>query len=159
MSMTTLNEKFADISRVGHIDKFIYFSECNSSHGPRIKFYGGSERTERTKDAPTFAFSPEGAADSPLLQPWMNKQNCPNAFDNDKIKSIKNFINNNLPILLLVWYNHLNQSYALKYFEGSFSFEDLLDEVRSKEDIMDIMDCETMEDLDIYCRQHELYWF
>ena len=50
-SMSKIVDKYAIPDISDDIGKFIYFSPSNSSHGPRIKFYGGSIETSSTKDA------------------------------------------------------------------------------------------------------------
>lgn len=153
-AMSKIVDKYARASIANDIGKFVYFSESNSSHGPRIKFYGGAKETSSTKNAPTLAYDANGNCTLELAD-WMNKKNCPNAFDANYLNNLESFIANNKVILLLVWFGHLDEADALAYFHGVIEFEDLLEDIS-----IDVGDnIETLEDLDDYCLNHHLYKF
>lgn len=153
-AMAKISQKYADVSRVGKIDHYIYFSPMNSSHGPRIKFYGGTRETGRTQTSPAYGMSQNGPT-KVYLKSWMNKDNCPNAFDENYLNNIRNFISSNLAILLLVWYEKLDQSDALHYFEGNISWQSLLESIEVDSYI--ILKCKNNQDLNNFCIQNNLY--
>lgn len=79
--MAKLMNEELDKSLFNDLDcRFIYFSQAQSGHGPRIKFDGGTSETHDSDKAPTMSFDLYGSKDI-ILQPWMNKKNCPNAFN------------------------------------------------------------------------------
>ncbi len=82
------------------------------------------------------------------------KKNCPNGFDDLILAHLENFINDNLPILLTVWFKHLDEGDALAYFHGQISLSDIFDmlgvTVSKEGDI-------TMDNLNKYCKEHNLY--
>ena len=151
--MAKLSEKRADKNLVGEFDRFIYFSGNNGQHGPRLKFYGGKADTDTTKQAPSYSFSKTGPG-KVIIQPWMNKKNCPNAFNDQHLNLIRNFINKFLPILLLVWYFRLDENDALDFFEGRISFLQLLDQTNLDSDKFII---HNLEELHQYCLSKNLY--
>ena len=144
---------------VGDIGKFIYFSPALDSHGPRIKFYGGTKETSTTRNAPSYSFGKSGA-ESVILQPWMNKKNCPNGYESSYISKVETFINKFLPILLLVWFEHLDESPALLYLQGHLSFDTLLNRIEVEDEVKsEILNCQSIQDLDVICRRYKLYQF
>ena len=153
-AMSKVIDKYANRSVVGDIGKFIYFSECNSSHSPRIKFYGGTKESSSTQNAPTLSFDIEGNCKLELAD-WMNKKNCPNAFDADYVSKVENFIQRVKPILLLVWFQHLDEGDALAYFHGQIDLKELLKccEFYIPEEI------DTIDGLDRYCKSCQFYKF
>lgn len=160
LEMTKLTSKRADESLCGEFDEYIYFSQCLDGHGPRVKFYGGTKETEKTTRAPSLAFTNEGKTEL-ILQKWMNRKNCPNAFDKEYVAKIENFIKRTLPILLLVWYDKLDDSEALLFFQGTITLEELLDGVYDIDDkyLEQIKSMENLEDLHNYCLNNKLYKF
>ena len=152
--MSKLTKEYAIPEIANLIGDYVYFSENNSSHGPRIKFYGGTKQTSKTKDAPTLKFTKDGDCELELA-PWMDKQNCPNAFNNRLLSNLEKFVNQYLAILLLVWFEHLDEAAALEYFHGHISFEQLITAI-SYEIPSAVV---TLEDLDSYCRANDLYKF
>lgn len=154
LAMSKIVNKYAIPSIADKVGKYIYFSECNSSHSPRIKFYGGTSETSATKDAPSLSFDTEGNCTLEIAD-WMNKKNCPNAFDIDYVDKIESFVKYALPILLLVWFKHLDEADALAYFHGQIDFAELLDciDTHTPESIQRI------RDLDNFCRENNLYKF
>lgn len=139
--------------------EFIYFSPVLDVHGPRIKFYGGSAETNTTRTAPSLAFGADGVQ-KVVLQKWMNKDNCPNAYDKEFLDTLIRMVNNIRPILLLVWFLKLDESDALHYFEGSCSFENLMKEVNVSDDLKtEVQNCRNMNDLHKVCKKHNLYSF
>ena len=157
--MTTLSAKYADVSRVGIIDKFIYFSQAVHSSGPRIKFYGGTKETEKTRNAPSYTFTSEGPGNV-ILQPWMNKKNCPNAYDEKYLEAIEYTINKMLPLLLLVWYDKLDDSDVLKYAYGEIDLKDVLYYIDCEKEIYEVVQgCDSLDQLHQICLKYNLYSF
>lgn len=153
-AMSKVLNKYAipEVSKV--VGKYVYFSESNSSHAPRIKFYGGTKETSSTKDAPTFAFDVDGNCTLELAS-WMNKKNCPNAFDKEYLSNLESFVKNYKSILLLVWFKHLDEGDALAYFHGQISFRELLNECEFyiPEEVTSV------KQLDDYCAASSFYKF
>lgn len=158
--MAKLTADYADESLCGDFSDFIYFSPSLDAHGPRVKFYGGTKETSTTRNAPTLAFTNNGET-SLRLADWMNKKNCPNAFNDEYVKKIDTFINKFLPILLLVWYNKLDEAHALKFFEGQLSRNDLLKKCSDvdKNIINDMCNSSSMKKVHKICVENNLYAF
>lgn len=135
-----------------YIPTFIYISSSNSSHGSRIKFNGGSTETCDSTTAPTLKFDNEGNC-TVITQKWMNKQNCPNAFDKKVIDNLQRFVKSVLPLLLLLWYRKIDEAAVVEYFIQVESFEELIKELEFPTSI------QNMEDLDKYCKSNNLYSF
>lgn len=156
-AMAKIVESKADISRTGEIHDFIYFSECTSSHGPRIKFYGGTSATSTTKTAPSMSF---GVNEQPkvILQSWMNKRNCPRAYDKSIIRDLKDFIEKTKPILLLVWFKRIEETDAQDYFHGYIGWDELLSGAclgnRIEPDTI-----KSLKELNDVCMKYNLYRF
>ena len=155
--MAKLDFKYAAKS-LGDFGKYIYFSKKNSTHGPRIKFYGGNIETSQTKDSPTMSFDVNGNCKLELAS-WMNKKNCPNAYDKKYTSKVEDFINANLPLLLLVWFYKLDEADCLKYFEGALKLKDLLEMTyRIPEDIKEqMLKIKTLGKLHNFCIENNLY--
>lgn len=160
MEMAKLVPAFADESLCGDFGEFIYFSPCLDSHGPRVKFYGGTKETSTTRNAPSLAFTNTGETTVEIAN-WMNKKNCPNAFDTKYVQRVDNFIQRTLPILLLVWYFKIDEAWALKYFEGSLTLTKLLETIVDvDENIMEkIKKSKTHEELHDICLKNNVYTF
>lgn len=160
LEMAKLMPDQANKDNCGELDVYIYFSPCQDSHGPRIKFYGGSKETRDTRKAPSYTFSVNGA-EHLELQTWMNKKNCPNAFDKNIVNNVSSFINKTLPILLLVWFYKLDESRALYYFQGHYDFNSLLnyiDEV-DEETKRELLKSKDLNDLHDKCKRYSVYNF
>ena len=159
-AMSKLTKKYADKSLFDEdFGEFIYFSPVLDSHGPRIKFYGGSVETNTTRTAPSLSFGVDGV-NGVILQDWMNKKNCPNGFDDDYIESLTRMVNRIRPILLLVWFNKLDESEALHYFEGSNTWEDLLQEIQVDDSLKsELKACKNMKQLHQFCVNYQMYEF
>ncbi len=159
-AMSKLRYKYADRSLFDeNFGDFIYFSPVLDSHGPRIKFYGGSKETSTTRNAPSLAFDLDGNT-TVILQNWMTKKNCPNAFDNKFLDTLTKAVNSIRPILLLVGFLKLDEADALHYFEGSCSWIDLLNEIQVENNIKDkLVECNSMKQLDDLCKKYKLYSF
>lgn len=160
LEMAKLMSDYADEELCGDFGEFIYFSPSQDSHGPRVKFYGGTKETSKTKKAPSLAFTNLGKTEL-ILQPWMDKKNCPNAFDKEYVEKVHNFIQRTLPILLLVWYDKLDESRALKYFEGSLPIDKLLSYCTDiKEDnLRKIKSFTDLKELHKFCLKNSVYKF
>lgn len=154
LAMSKIVDKYAISDIKSDLTKFIYFSECNSSHGPRIKFYGGTAETFSTKDCPALAFNAKGECQLELAD-WMNKKNCPNAFDNDCLLKLEHFIRTYYPILLLVWFKHLDEADALAFFHGQITFDALIENI----DYAVSNQISNLSELDKYCIDNDLYSF
>ena len=98
-AMSKLKYKFADKTLFDvNFGEFIYFSPVLDSHGPRIKFYGGSKETSTTRTAPSLTFGVDAPC-TVLIQSWMNPKNCPNAFDEDYIRDLVQTVQKLKPLL------------------------------------------------------------
>lgn len=153
-AMSKIVDKYAIEPVSKDIGKFIYFSESNTSHGPRIKFYGGTIYTSSTRKSPTLKYTKSGNC-SVELASWMNKDNCPNAFDNTYIQKLSNFVANYKSILLLVWFKRLDEGDALAYFHGQIPFSELISDIEY--DIPDTV--KSTKQLDEFCLENKLYCF
>jgi len=159
IEMVRIDAKYANKAITGPIPGFIYFSHCNGHHGPRVKFYGGTNETKYTENAPLYEFGIDGPKDV-FLPDWMNKNNCPNAFDKNCIDVVKIFIERHLAILLLTWFNKLDEADVLEYFLGHISFDVLLDQIDVSGSVKDIiLECKTEKDLYKVCKELDLYKF
>lgn len=160
-SMSKLRNDLASLDRTGDIPEFIYFSEALAGHGPRVKFYGGTKATSRTTDCPSMLISKEHGADRVEILSWHNKKNCPNAWDERVLDMVSGFVDRNLPLLLLVWFQKLDESYLLKYFEGAWSWKYLLNRLTDiPEDIKNIaIDSQSVVELHQICSENRLYVF
>lgn len=139
--------------------RFIYFSQAQSGHGPRIKFDGGTSESDTTQTAPTITFNKDYKFEIKLAK-GMNKKNCPNAFNKQIINTLISFIKKFLPILLLTWYEHLDDGYVEMFFRGVKTYGDLLCSARISLNIKDeFVRCSTLEKLDDFCRKNDLYNF
>lgn len=139
--------------------RFIYFSQALSGHGPRIKFDGGTSESDTTQTSPSLAFDKDCNFKIKLVS-RMNKKNCPNAFNNEIIDTLIKFVKRFLPILLLTWYEHLDDGHVAMFFRGTKTYEDLLCSARIPLDIKgSFVRCNTLEKLDDFCRANNLYNF
>lgn len=130
------------------IPEFIYFSPILAGHGPRIKFYGGTKETSTTDKSPTYTVTQNGAGEL-ILQSWMNKT----VLDN-----VERFINLVYPGLLLVWFQHLDESDLLDYLQGRDSWDSMLSNIICDDPAKQkILQCENWSDLDIVCKEYNLY--
>ena len=166
--MTMIRSENMDKSRTGGIDINVYVSDMQASHGPRLKFDGGSKETRRGRNAPSYPFNSKGLGDGAILEPWMNKKNCPNAFNKDVLESIREFIDRLLPLLLLNWYGFVDPDICEKYITGNVNLKSVLSNlVENAADyasgIDDIdafsesaMRCSTMGDLYAVCSEYGL---
>lgn len=159
IEMARIDAKYANKSITGPIPGFIYFSHCNGHHGPRVKFYGGTNETKYTENAPSYEFGIDGPKDV-FLPDWLNKDNCPNAFDKKCLKEVRDFISNHLALLLLTWFGVLGEFDLEQYFLGRINLNELLEmlevdsEVKSK-----VLMCNTEKELYNVCKKLDLYKF
>lgn len=158
--MSKLTAKKADISITGKIYGFIYFSEALAGHGPRIKFAGGTVETNTTQTSPSLLISQNGAEELEL-QPWMNKKNCPNAFNDKIVTAVFEFADKFVSLLLLTWFRKLDESETLDYFYGREPLSELLENIENVSDDVyeEIQCCETLMDLHQFCLKNKLYRF
>ena len=158
--MAKLTKDRAKVAITGEIPELIYFSNRQGKHGPRVKFYGGSKETYYTDDAPSYTFGVDGPGRVELQSRKMNKKNCKNAFDPECLQQVRDFIQNHLALLLLTWFNKIDDSEVLLYFQGYISFEELLKKIDVAEDLKDkILSCKTEKDLYICGKELDLYKF
>lgn len=158
--MAKLTSRYADESLCGDFGEFIYFSPCLDSHGPRVKFYGGTKETSTTRNAPSLSFTNKGETGL-VLADWMNKKNCPNAFDQKYVDKVDSFVQKTLPLLLLVWYGKLDEADTLEFFKGNISLKELLSyctDIESKH-LNNIKKFTTLKNLHEYCLANNLYAF
>ena len=160
LEMAKLIPDYADESLCGDFGDFIYFSPSLDAHGPRVKFYGGTKETSTTRTAPSLAFTNDGKTEVKIAQ-WMNKKNCPNAFNDEYVRKVSRFVNKLLPILLLVWYDKLDEARALKYFEGSLTLNKLMTYLCDVDlDIKDhCIETNDLRKLHKYCLANNIYKF
>ena len=90
---------------------------------------------------------------------WMNKKNCPNAFDKTYIEKVTNFVMMTYPILLLVWFKRLDEAEALDYFQGRETLQELLDFIDFDNNDINKTQIKTVTELDNVCKQFDLYNF
>lgn len=152
-AMSKIKKEYSRSDITNLIPEFIYFSEIRAGHGPRIKFYGGTKQTKNKEDLPSIRFEPYSDVTEVETLPWMNKKNCPNAYDPDVLNKLREFIQYVKPVLLLVWYRQVDEADALEYFHNHLSLQDMLEKNDSY-----LEPC-TLEYLDSYCRDHNLYSF
>jgi len=139
---------------------WIYFSPSQSSHGPRVKFYGGTKETRPTEKGISFAFGSDGATDVEL-ENWQNdKKIAPLAFNDDVLLYVERFINTFLAGLNLVWYGRLEQHFLLNFMSGIETWEDMLQEIEIADNLYDeLMQCKDFSALHLFCKKHNLYNF
>ena len=160
LEMARLNAEYADKTICGEIPLFIYFSPCQSGHSPRVKFYGGTKQTSTTRTAPSMSFDKDGAGKI-ILEKWMDKKICPNAYDKEVINQVATFVNKFKSILLLTWFEKVDEAQPLRYFEGRMSWRDLLDRVEIEEETIkkEFIKCNGVHTLHEFCIKHDLYEF
>ncbi len=93
--------------------------------GPSVRFYGGTATTGITPCAPSLAFDIYGYCEV-MVADWMNEENCPNAFDPSFVGKITEFVQENLPVLCLVYAGKLSAADAMDYFTGRDPWEVML---------------------------------
>ncbi len=160
MEMSKLMNEELDKSLFKNLDcRFIYFSQVQAGHGPRIKFDGGTSQSDTTQTSPSITFDKNYNFEVKLAG-HMDKKSCPNAFNKQIIDTLKKFITKFLPILLLTWYEYLDDGYVGMFFRGTKTYVDLLCSARIPLDIKDeFIRCTTLEKLDEFCRKNDLYNF
>ena len=72
---------------------------------------------------------------------------------------LSKFVKMTYPVLLLVWFNRVDEAEALDYFEGRETLNELLTFVNFGNNGIDINTVETMNDLDDICQEYNLYDF
>lgn len=160
LEMSKLTADYADESLCGDFGEFIYFSSCLDSREPRIKFYGGAKETSTLRNAPSLAFTNTGKTIIEIV-PWMNKKNCPNAFNEKYVAKIHNFVQRTLPILLLVWYEKLDEALALEFFNGNVKFKKLLESLYDLGADVEsaVKSSKSLKDLHKICLENNVYKF
>ena len=135
-----------------YVPTFVYISHSDGGHGPRLKFNGGTSETNKSRTAPTLKFDSGGNCQV-VTQKCMNKQNCPNAYDSNVVNGLSKFINLTLPLLLLLWYDRIDEASVVEYLVQVESFEEFLGEYNFPYSI------KSMKELDTYCRKNNMYSF
>lgn len=157
--MSKLTKKYASVD-FGDFGEYIYFSQKNSSHGPRIKFYGGTKETSTTQNSPTMSFDVYGNTKLEDLGN-LNRKNCPNAFDSKYLAKVSAFINKTLPILLLVWFYKLDEADALEYFKGNLTLKEVVECIIPSDIPANIyeqlINVETLSELHKLCLKYNIY--
>lgn len=157
--MAKLTPKRADKSRCGSLDVYIYFSKAKGGHSPRIKFDGGAPETHDSDKAPTMSFDLYGSKDI-ILQPYMNKKTCPNAFNKKIEANVRQFIDTALPILLLTWFGKLDEDDSLGFLQGHDTWDEMIDNINTSNDIKDdLKKDQNLITLNRKCREYALYNF
>lgn len=151
MCMAKLSDKYADTSITGDFGKFIYFSKAQHSVGPRIKFYGGGNNLS-TRGAPSLEFNINGVG-----KIIGDKKIHPNINNTEYVNKVISFVNKFRPLLLLTWYNHMEEDDLQKYFEGSLSWKRLMQSTN----IPELVKCpnQDLETLHELCLRYNLYNF
>jgi hypothetical protein len=170
-AMAKLRLKAANSSRVDVFDVkgldpkvtkdfWVYFSDRQAGHGPRIKFYGGTAQTRDTMRGPSLAFGTDGPTQLEL-ESWQDNKAAPLAFNDDVVAYLERFINKFLAGLLLVDFRKLDQSILLNYMLGAEHWEDILEEVQLSDEVLraELMGCKNFSDLHLFCMNHQLYKF
>lgn len=160
-SMSKLRSDFASVDRTGEIPEFIYFSEVMVGHRPCVKFYGGTKETQNAANCPSMLMSKEhGAGDVEILS-WHTKKNSPNAWNPKVTDRVAEFVDRNLPLLLLAWFRKLDESYLLQYFEGTWPWHDTLNYVTDVSDDVKrrVVKSKSVMDLHQICLMNNLYEF
>ena len=135
-----------------YIPVFVYVSHSDRGHGPCLEFNGGTSETNKSRTAPTLAFDNNGNC-KVITQLWMDRKNCPNAFDHTVVSNLSKFVNAVLPLLLLMWYERIDEAAVVEYLVQVESFEDVVSEIEAPSNVT------TMKELDKYCRENNLYSF
>ena len=157
--LSKLTKRYADTQICEDFGDFIYFGEGFIEVLPRIKFYGGTSDTRSTKNAPSYTVTRNGAGEL-VLEDWMTKKNCPNAFDSDYVSRIASFIDDHVAVLLLVWFCRLDEADALTYFEGTWSWDNLLNSIDCDSHLTDkLRSVRNEADLHTFCLANDLYTF
>ena len=123
--LAKIRDKDAD-KKFGDFGDFIYYSPKIHPAGSRVKFPGGTKESNTSKNAPTMKYDINDKCAVELAN-WMNSKNCPNAFNDEYTDKVARFVQNNLPILLLVWSYKLDENDAFHYFCGNMNLSELMD--------------------------------
>ena len=151
MCMAKLMSEYADKSITGEFGKFIYFSQAQHAVGPRIKFFGGGNNLS-TQGAPSLEFNFHG-----IGKIIGDVKQFPNIQNKKYMKNVYDFVDRFRPLLLLTWYNHLDEGLLQKYFEGSISWKRLMQSTNVPELVKcPNQDLETLHEL---CLKYNLYNF
>lgn len=129
-----LTDRMLDTRRTTQPWNFVAFtSKAISEIGPSIRFYGGAAATSITPCAPSLGFDIYGNCEI-IIGEWMNEENCPNAFDPFFVGKITKFVQENLPVLCLLYIGKLSTSDAMDYFTGKDAWEIMLTGIKDVPD-------------------------
>lgn len=132
------------------IPTFIYVSSMEAGHGARVKFAGGASESNGKFTCPSMSFNTEGNCKLEL-ENHMDRKNYPNCFDTGVLERVEAFIHKCLPILLLMWYGRVDENTCYNYLQDVDPLIDVVADLGAPSSIT------TLEQLDVYCRQHNLY--
>ena len=151
MCMAKLSEKYADHSITGDFGNFIYFSKAQHSVGPRVKFYGGGNNLS-TKGLPSLEFNVNGVG-----KVIGDRKLYPNIDDEEYMTKVRGFVDKFRSLLLLIWYNWMEEDDLQHYLEGKLSWKRLMQSTG----IPELTKCKNgnMEQLHKLCLQCGLYNF
>ena len=129
-----LTNRMADARRTTQPWNFVAFTSKEISEiGPSVRFFGGTPTTGITPCAPSIGFDIYGNCEV-IIGPWMNEENCPNAFDPSFIGKVTKFVQENLPLLCFVYLGKLPAADAMAYFTGKDQWEIMLTGVKDVPD-------------------------
>lgn len=129
-----LTEKRTDARRTAQQWDFVAFTAKTVPElGQSLRFYGGTAATGITPCAPTMTFDIFGNCEV-VIGEWMNEQNCPNAFDKSFLCKLTRFVQENLPILSLLYLGYLSCADAMDYFTGRDKWEIMLTGIKNVPD-------------------------
>ena len=129
-----LTDRMVDTRRTTQPWNFVAFtSKPILEIGPSIRFYGGTPATGITPCAPSMGFDIYGNCEV-IIGQWMNEENCPNAFDTSFVGKVTKFVQENLPILYLLYLGKLSAADATAYFTGNDKWEIMLTGIKNVPD-------------------------
>jgi hypothetical protein len=129
-----LTDRMVDTRRTMHPWNFVAFtSKAVPEIGPSVRFYGGTAATGITPCAPSMAFDIYGNCEV-IIGEWMNEENCPNVYDSFFVGKVVRFVQENLPILYLVYLGSLPVANAMDYFTGKDEWTIMLTGIKDVSD-------------------------
>lgn len=121
-----LTDRMMDTRRTTQPWNFVAFtSKAILEIGPSVRFYGGTTATGITPCAPSLVFDIYGNCEV-IIGEWMNEENCPNAFDLSFVGKVAKFVQENLPVLCLLYLGKLSAADTMDYITGKDKWEIML---------------------------------
>lgn len=136
----------------GTIPEFVWVSSQYASHGPRLKFNGGTAESNKKHNSPTMKFDCDGNCQV-VYTKAMNRKNCPNAYDSKVIDQLTAFVHTMLPVLLLMWFERVREDICEDYIRGYLPLSEITQQLNCPAYVT------TLSQLDTYCRENDLYTF